>query len=46
MVDAYQHGLVVNYARSVDVASPLEFSTDLTDWWTIPGLDFCANLPC
>ena len=46
MVDAYQHGLVVEYSQSADVASPLEFSTDLTDWWTIPGLDFCANLPC
>ena len=44
MVDAYQHGLVVEYSQSADVDfEPLEFSTDLTDWWTIPGLDFCAN---
>jgi hypothetical protein len=45
-VGAFQHGLVVNYSWSEDVAPPLEFSTDLTDWWTIPGLDFCAIGQC
>jgi hypothetical protein len=46
MVDAYQHGLVVTYVRSGDVEPMVAFSTDLTDWWTIPGLDLCANRPC
>ena len=35
-LDVYQHGLVVNYDMSGDVEPSVSFSTDLTDWWTIP----------
>jgi hypothetical protein len=43
-VDAYQHGLVVNYVLSGEVEPMVSFSTDLTDWWTIPGL--CVHINC
>ena len=46
IVDVYQHGLVVNYVLSGAVEPMVSFSTDLTDWWTIPGLDFCVNIEC
>ena len=35
-VDVNQHGIVMNY--STDMDPPAMFSTDLSDWWTIPGL--------
>jgi hypothetical protein len=44
VVDVYQHGLVVHYAGELE--PPVSFSTDLTDWWTIPGLDFCVGMEC
>ena len=43
-VDVYQPGLVVHYDRYLcdggGLQPPVSFSTDLTDWWTIPGLEF------
>lgn len=39
-VDVYQHGLVVAYDCGVE--PPVQFSTDLTDWWPIPGVEFLA----
>jgi len=43
-VRVYQKGLVVHYDRSPcddeGLRPPVQFSTDLTDWWTIPGLEF------
>jgi hypothetical protein len=46
IIDAYQHGLVLNYSMSLESTTPVGFSTDLHNWWTIPGLDFCTILPC
>ena len=34
-VDVNQQGILVNYGRGLN---PAIFTTDLTDWWTIPGL--------
>jgi len=41
-VDVYQQGLVVHYDRDLcdGHQPPVQFSTDLTDWWTVPGLEF------
>jgi hypothetical protein len=46
-VDVDQHGLVVHYDRDLcdgeGLVPSVSFSTDLTDWWTIPGLDFLSR---
>jgi hypothetical protein len=43
-VDVYRQGLVVHYDRDgcddSGLVPPVQFSNDLTDWWTIPGLEF------
>jgi hypothetical protein len=47
-VDVYQQVLVVHYDRYLcdgqGLQPPVTFSTDLTDWWAIPGLEFLP--PC
>ena len=43
----YQKGVVVHYDRVLcddeGLRPPVQFSTDLTDWWTIPGLEFLGR---
>jgi hypothetical protein len=43
-VDVSQQGLVVHHERdscdNAQLGMPLRFSTDLTDWWMIPGLEY------
>ena len=34
-VDVNEQGILVNYGRGLN---PAVFTTDLTNWWTIPGL--------
>jgi hypothetical protein len=36
-VDVNQQGILANYGRSLELAT---LTTDLTNWWTIPGLTY------
>jgi hypothetical protein len=49
IVGGFQQGVVMSYVLSVEPPGsasieglpPVSFSIDLTDWWTIPGLELC-----